>query len=304
MKSFVATRSPSVFSLICPLMNLLVRLKDYRQFRSAVDHIPIYCVFGDTVMHSIAQAKPLSLQGLQGIRGLTTEKCELYGGDIISIVKAANEPNAPPSQPNTGESVVFLNHRGKGAKEGQGNAFLAWGGKRRGFRRKLLQQSFPLLTAGLRHASKAQKMKVPQRILTLNSVPEDDIYVLELTQGRVYVGRTSDMRRRLSQHMSGQGSAFTQAFPPTGTLLPRLGRVTGSAEAAERDETLRYMFLRGVQLVRGWKYTKVHMAEDEQQDAEENIRELFDLCRRCGHPGHFMTQCRAAFDRLGRPCVR
>ncbi len=52
-----------------------------------------------------------------------------------------------------------------------------------------------------------------------------------------------------------------------------------------------------------WKYTRVHMPEEEVQDAEGNIRELFDLCRRCGHPGHFITQCKANFDRLGRPCV-
>jgi len=132
--------------------------------------------------------------------------------------------------------------------------------------------------------------------------PGEGIYVLELAQGRVYVGRTSDMKRRVGQHMTGKGSAFSQAFPPTGVLLPRLGQVRGSDEAAERDETLRYMFLRGIPLVRGWKYTRVCMSEHESQDAEENIRELFDLCRRCGHPGHFITQCKANFDRNGRAC--
>lgn len=303
------TGSHSAFSRIRPLMNLLVCLKDYRQFRSAVEKIPIYCVFGDTVMHSIAQTKPLSLQGLQGIRGFTSEKCELYGQDIIHLVKADGEQKrAPPppqqASPNASDpEVVLLNH-GAGKERGRSSLFLSWIGKRRGFRRKLLQQSFPLLTAGLHHACKAQKMKLPQRVLALHSAVEDDIYILELTQGRVYVGRTSDIHRRLTQHMSGQGSAFTRAFPPTGTLLPRLGRVTGSAEAAERDETLRYMFLRGIPLVRGWKYTKVRMAAEEQQEAEANIRELFDLCRRCGDPGHFVTQCKASFDRLGNPCPR
>jgi predicted GIY-YIG superfamily endonuclease len=130
----------------------------------------------------------------------------------------------------------------------------------------------------------------------------ESIYILELSQGRVYVGQSSDMRRRIHQHMSGRGSAFTKEFPPTGVLLPRLGCVTGSAEAAERDETIRYMFLRGIQLVRGWKYTRVCMPPEEIQDAEENIREIFNLCRRCGHAGHFITQCRASLDRLGRPC--
>ena len=38
--------------------------------------------------------------------------------------------------------------------------------------------------------------------------------------------------------MTGTGSAFTKAFPPTGNLLPRLGNVRGNGDAAERDETL------------------------------------------------------------------
>lgn len=149
---------------------------------------------------------------------------------------------------------------------------------------------------------KSRKSYKHHRIPRPQLAPGEGVYVLELAQGRVYVGRTSDMKRRVSQHMTGRGSAFTQAFPPTGVQLPRLGQVRGSDEAAERDETLRYMFLRGIPLVRGWKYTRVDMPEHEAQDAEENIRELFDLCRRCGHPGHFITHCKANFDRNGRPC--
>ena len=114
--------------------------------------------------------------------------------------------------------------------------------------------------------------------------------------------RNDKARKHFQQHVAGQGSAFTKAFPPTGVLLPRLGRVTGSAEAAERDETLRYMFLRGIQLVRGWRYVRVDLPQEDLDDAERNIRELYDLCRRCGHPGHFITGCKASFDRLGRPC--
>jgi hypothetical protein len=44
------------------------------------------------------------------------------------------------------------------------------------------------------------------------------------------------------------------------------------------------------------------MTDAEEADAEANIRELVDLCRRCGHKGHFVGQCRAGLDRHGRPC--
>lgn len=298
------------------MTTLLLRLKDYRQLRSAIDQVPIYCVFGDTVMRSIAHERPLSLQALQGIRGLGHEKCEQYGHDILQLVRTTAPDSQSPelltatSSSDTGSqpSSVILKHCNSDDREWSsgntsGGTPFFWGGRRRGLRRKLLQNTFPSVATSLRAPGSPASLKLRHKPCALPSASSGDgIYVLELAQGRVYVGRTSDWRRRLTQHMTGHGSAFTQAFPPTGTLLPRLGRVTGSAEAAERDETLRYMFLRGIQLVRGWKYTRVYMPEEEQEDAEENIRELYDLCRRCGHPGHFVGQCTAHFDRLGKPC--
>ena len=126
-----------------------------------------------------------------------------------------------------------------------------------------------------------------------------EVYVLELAEGNVYVGKTTNHTRRIGQHQSGCGAAFTRRFPPTGTLLPRLGDVRGSGDAAERDETLRYMFLRGPRNVRGWKYTQVTLSQAQEAEIEGNIRELFDFCRNCGYPGHFRSECRARFDRLG-----
>lgn len=265
-------------------MTLLMRLKDYRQLRSTVDQIPIYCVFGDTVLRSIAEKRPLSIEALSGIRGFTPEKKDRYGGDILKLVASDGHYSHSEQQ-----------------QQSSGSAFSWGGGRRRGLRRKLLQQAIPIVATGIRNLNPPSSVKTTR---AHHGPPSngDGIYVLELAHGRVYVGRTTDWRRRLTQHMSGHGSAFTQAFPPTGTILPRLGCVTGSPEAAERDETLRYMYLRGIAAVRGWKYTRVEMPESEQADAEANIRELFDLCRRCGHPGHFVSQCKAHFDRLGRPC--
>jgi len=129
------------------------------------------------------------------------------------------------------------------------------------------------------------------------------VYILELEHGRVYVGSSGNVDRRIDAHMAGLGSAFTRMFKPTGRRLRRLGNVTGDGDATERDETLRYMVKRGTRLVRGWKYSLVIMPDDDFNDAEANIRELSDLCRRCGHSGHFVADCRMAFDRLGMSLV-
>jgi predicted GIY-YIG superfamily endonuclease len=257
---------------------LLNHLKEYRQTRSAAEKVPIYCVFGDTVIRSLAQDRPATKQALLGIRGLTEEKCERYGDDIISIIRRFT-------------SIAPASYYSRGSRALQPVVV------RHGPRYTPARRRQPALPPDLAQSRAATK-RVP-------GIPagKEGIYVLELAKGRVYVGHSTDVKRRIQQHMAGQGAAFTKAFPPTGVLLPRLGCVTGSSEAAERDETLRYMFLRGIPFVRGWKFVQVHLTDRDVQDAEENIRELFDLCRRCGHPGHFVTHCKANFDRFGRPCA-
>lgn len=274
----------------------LNNLKEYRQMRSVMDRIPIYCVFGDTVMRSISHAMPVSMDALSKIRGLTQDKRDMYGEDIIRLVKSSASHN------NNCASYAARGQRQHHASGGGGVPTVVLRHKTPFFKKKTPPESRAISSACRPFRDMAQEINTSSQRMRGIPMGKEGIYVLELAQGRVYVGHSGDVRRRIQQHMTGQGAAFTKVFPPTGIILPRLGCVTGSAEAAERDETLRYMFLRGIDFVRGWRYVRVTMPEAEQQDAEDNIRELFDLCRRCGHPGHFITHCKANFDRLGRAC--
>jgi predicted GIY-YIG superfamily endonuclease len=131
------------------------------------------------------------------------------------------------------------------------------------------------------------------------------VYVLELEGGFIYVGKAIDVDKRLKDHMNGLGSKFTKIHKPTGKLLPLLGTLKGSGDGPERDETLRQMLRRGAKNVRGWRYcnSKNHSKRD-LRDIEYNIRELLDLCRRCGRSGHFATGCRLTTDRLGKKILR
>jgi predicted GIY-YIG superfamily endonuclease len=42
--------------------------------------------------------------------------------------------------------------------------------------------------------------------------PDEKLYVLKLDEGKYYVGRTTNFITRLSQHLTGQGSAFTTRY--------------------------------------------------------------------------------------------
>jgi len=246
-------------------------LRDYRQSRATRDSTPLYCIFGDTVLKAIAQSRPTTREALQAIPGFTDDKYAQYGEEILRLVRGTKPELKRPPRSTVPPVVVKFT----GGSKARQRAFAP----------------FP---------KKPRSAMVPSVSVGKN----EGVYILELAEGRVYVGYSTDMRKRVQQHMAGQGSAYTRAFPPTGVVLPRLGCVSGSPEAAERDETLRYMFLRGIQAVRGWRYVRVEMSDADVDEAETNIRELYDLCRRCGHPGHFITQCRNSFDRLGRPCER
>ena len=117
--------------------------------------------------------------------------------------------------------------------------------------------------------------------------------------GYVYVGKSTDVSKRLKQHMDGLGAVFTKTHKPTGVLLQRLGTLEGEGDGPERDETLRQMDKLGVMKVRGWKYTSKILSLSDKRDIESNIRELNDLCRRCGRAGHFAKFCRLKTDRHG-----
>jgi len=140
-----------------------------------------------------------------------------------------------------------------------------------------------------------------RRKKSMETTSKTSVYILELQENKIYVGKTSNIPKRIGEHMNHSGSAFTKKFQPTGRSLERLGNIQGDGDAAERDETLRYMYLRGIDNVRGWRYTQIHMTPEQVQDAEGNIREMFDLCRKCGMPGHFVLRCKNKVDRLGNP---
>jgi predicted GIY-YIG superfamily endonuclease len=256
-------------------------LKDYRIKQAALRDLPCYSVFGDLLIREVVERKPRDLESLSLLKGMTEQRCEWFGGDILRMVRQAQVARAPDKAAPP-EQRVLLRHGGAGSKIT----------KPRIGRSQRAPAPYP-----------ARAAPPARRVLEPSARPgahEDDVYVLELSGGRVYVGKSGDVGRRVGQHMAGGGSAFTKAFPPTGHLLPRLGNVRGNGDAAERDETLRYMFLRGIRNVRGWRYTCVELSDEMFEDAERNIRELFDLCRRCGGGNHFMGGCRFEFDRLGR----
>lgn len=66
---------------------LLHKLKDWRMLRAATDEVPAYIIAHNTVLESLAQRPPSSLQALNGIKGFGPKKIEVYGPEIIEVIE-------------------------------------------------------------------------------------------------------------------------------------------------------------------------------------------------------------------------
>ncbi len=270
-------------------------LRLYRAEQAYMRAIPASNVYGDKLLKKIISTRPNTLKQLLGIKGIGTTRFQNYGRDIVRMINIDIKARKSDTQRATAKAAGAP--RIKPVK-------LPRPRPRPRPRPKPKPKPRPRPSTAKKTPAQEVSTDVAVSLQPLPNPPPTSVYILELECGRVYVGSSTNVKRRINQHKAGLGSAYTRLYKPTGVVLPRLGNVQGSGDAAERDETLRYMHLRGIPLVRGWKFTQVNMASSDFDEAEANIRELYDLCRRCGRSGHFMTHCTSIVDRWGRACKK
>ena len=290
-----AALAPSGQVTTAPGPTLGKSLRMYRAGQAYMRALPANAVFGDKIIHAIVSKKPATPKSLMSLQGMGAKRLQCYGADILRLVSLHNKKSASANaKKSTKAPIPPPGPRKKAIKVPK---------PRPRPRPRPRPPARPRPSPKCAEKKVEKSLEIPTPVLKPPTpVKGSSVYILELENNRVYVGTSKDVSNRLKQHSAGSGSAFTRAFKPTGRQLPRLGNVSGDGDAAERDETLRYMMLRGIPAVRGWKYSRVDMPEAEFDDAEANIRELYDLCRRCGFPGHFVSNCRMAADRWGNPC--
>jgi hypothetical protein len=108
------------------------------------------------------------------------------------------------------------------------------------------------------------------------------IYKLNLKGGKKYVGKTTDVDRRMNQHFSGNGSQVTKKFKPINGEI--VDEVPGFfADDVEHEHTEDYIDKYGYENVRGGMYTNSKTLQKKKEC----------VCYRCGRPGHYSNQCYA-----------
>lgn len=68
---------------------LMERLREWRTKRAQETGIRSHIIFSNAVLHAIAEAMPRSLDGLLAVRGVSQDKCQQYGAEILAIVSNA-----------------------------------------------------------------------------------------------------------------------------------------------------------------------------------------------------------------------
>ena len=107
------------------------------------------------------------------------------------------------------------------------------------------------------------------------------VYILRLTGGNYYVGRTEDIARRYQEHLDGVGSAWTRLHTPIS-----LERTVPVTSPLDEDRITKELMLRhGIDKVRGGAYSQIHL---DPIQLETLRREC------CGAAGYFIVDCPAA----------
>jgi predicted GIY-YIG superfamily endonuclease len=124
-----------------------------------------------------------------------------------------------------------------------------------------------------------------------------NIYILRLTQGKYYVGKTNNLERRHQEHINGTASAWTRKYTPVAVekIIPN------SSHFDEDKWTKEYMNKYGIQNVRGGSYTEIHLNDFQMDTLKTEIWGAKNLCKQCGRSGHFAKTCYAKSDVHGIP---
>ena len=120
----------------------------------------------------------------------------------------------------------------------------------------------------------------------------EHIYILKLEDGKYYIGKTKNVEKRWTEHITGNGSGWTKKYKPMS-----LSKTVVSTSYFDEDKYVKeYMSKYGIENVRGGTYSNIDLDTNCISVLEKEIRHSKNLCTRCGRNTHFIKDCYAKTD--------
>jgi len=120
------------------------------------------------------------------------------------------------------------------------------------------------------------------------------VYILELENGKYYIGRTDVMNiynrfysPRIESHYAGTANcSWTNIYKPIGhIIIPNCGNF------GELVNTLEYMSEFGIQNVRGDAFCQYKLDNDTIIFLQKMINNATNKCFNCNESGHYAKNC-------------